>query len=135
MLDNHSEASVESVLAMRKWFISLVVLAALSGGLTAGVPMHAGMNGAMMDCCQAALAHDDSPATTAARLCCALNCEEPGSTTATVAQTASVSSPATVAAIPPVVAHDLNPSLHAHSVSPNRRTTQPPYILNLALLI
>ena len=135
MLDNHSEASVESVLAMRKWFISLVVLAALSGGLTAGVPMHAGMNGAMMDCCQAALAHDDSPATTAARLCCALNCQQPGPTTATAAQTVSISLPSTVAAIPPVVTYDLNPILHAHSVSPTRRNTQPPYILNLALLI
>ena len=120
---------------MRKWFTSVVLLAALSGGVTAGVPMHAGMNEDMMDCCKAALAHNDSPATSAARLCCALNCQEPGSTTATVAQTASVSPPSTVAAIPPVVTHDLNPGLHAHSVSPNRRTTQPPYILNLALLI
>ena len=135
MLDNQSEAFVESVLAMRKWFISVVLLAALGGSVTAVVPMHAGMNEAMMDCCKAALARDDSPATSAARLCCALNCQEPGSTTATLAQTASVSPPSTVAAIPPVVTHDLNPSLHAHSVSPDRRNSQPPYILNLALLI
>ncbi|MGH9928995.1 MAG: hypothetical protein ACREA9_07175 [Pyrinomonadaceae bacterium] len=135
MLDNQSAASVESVLAMRKWFISLVLLAALSGGVTAGVPMHSSMNEAMMDCCAAALARDDSPATTAARLCCALNCQEPGPTTATTAQTVSISPPSTVAVIPPVVAHDLNPILLAHSVSPNRRNIQPPYILNLALLI
>ena len=135
MLDNHSAACVESVLAMKKWFISVVLLAALTGGVTAGVPMHSSMNEAMMDCCKAALAHDDSPATSGARLCCALNCEEPVPTTATIAQTASVSPPSTVAVIPPVVAHDLNPSLHAHSVSPNRRNFQPPYILNLALLI
>ena len=135
MLDNHSEAYVESTLAMRKWFISVVVVAALSGGVTAGVPMHSSMNEAMMDCCKAALAHDDSPTTAAAQLCCVLNCEEPVPTTATLAQTASVSLPSTVAAIPRVVAHDLNPSLHLHSVSPNRRTIQPPYILNLALLI
>ena len=135
MLDNQAEAFVESVLAMRKWFISVVLLAALSGGVTAGVPMHSSVNEAMTDCCKAALAHSDLPATSAARLCCALNCQEPGSTTATLAQTASVSSPATVAAIPPVVAHDLNPSLHAHSVSPDFRNIQPPYILNLALLI
>ena len=120
---------------MRKWFISVVVVAALSGGVTAGVPMHSSMNEAMTDCCKAALAHYDSPATSGARLCCALNCQEPGPTSATVAQTVSVSLPSTVAAIPRVVAHDLNPCLHAHSVSPNRRTLQPPYILNLALLI
>ena len=120
---------------MKKWFISLVVLAALSGGVTAGVPMHSSMNEAMMDCCKAALAHDDSPATTEARLCCALNCQEPGSTTATAAQTASVSPPSIVAVTPPLVAHDLNPSLHAHSLSLNRRNFQPQYILNLALLI
>ncbi len=120
---------------MKKWFISLVVVAALSGGVTAGVPLHSSMNGAMMDCCKAALAHDDSSATTAARLCCALNCQEPGSTSATVAQTASVSPPSTVAAIPPLVAHDLHLSLHLYSLSPDFRTIQPPYILNLALLI
>lgn len=135
MLDNHSEAYVESALAMRKWFTSLVLLAALSGGVTAGVPMHSSMNEDMMDCCKAALAHDDSPATSAARLCCALNCQEPGSTTATVAQTASVSPPSTLAVIPPVVAHDFNPSLHAYFVSAHLRTSQPQYILNLALLI
>ena len=135
MLDNQSEAYVDSALAMRKWFISLVLLAALSGGVTAGVPMHSSMNEAMMDCSKAALAHNDSPATAAARLCCALNCQEPGPTTATVAQTVSTSLPSTVAAIPRLVTHDLNPSLHLHSVSPNRRTIQPPYILNLALLI
>lgn len=120
---------------MRKWFISLVLLAALNGGVTAGVPMHSSMNEGMMDCCKAALAHDDSPATSAARLCCALNCQEPGPTTAPVAQTVTVSLPATVAAIPLLVAHDLNTSSRAYSVSPNRGTSQPPYILNLALLI
>ena len=113
----------------------MVLLAALCGGVTAGVPLHSSMNEAMMDCCKVALAHDESPTTAAARLCCALNCEEPGPTTATLAQAASVSPPSTVAVIPPVVAHDLNPSLHAHSVSPNRRNFQPQYILNLALLI
>mgnify|MGYP003296065302 CR=1 FL=1 len=113
----------------------MVLLAALSGGVTAGVPLHSSANEAMMDCCKAALAHDDSPATTAARLCCALNCQEPGSTTSTVAQTVSLSLPATAAAIPSVVAHDLNLNVRAHSVSPDRRTFQPSYILNLALLI
>ncbi len=119
---------------MRKWFISLVLLTALSGGVPAGVPMHSGLNESMMDCCKAALAHNDSPATTAAGLCCALNCQEPGSTTATVAQTAPVSLPV-VGPVPNLVAHDLNPLLHAHSVSPHRTILQPSYILNLALLI
>jgi len=113
----------------------VVLLAALSGGVTAGVPLHSGAREAMMDCCQAAVAHDDSPATSAARLCCALNCQEPGSTASTVAQTVSLSLPATAAAVPSVVTHDLNLNLHGHSVSPDRRTFQPSYILNLALLI
>jgi hypothetical protein len=119
---------------MRKWFISLVLLAALSGSVSAGVPMHSSMNEAMMDCCKAALAHNDSPATYAARLCCALNCQEPGTTSATVAQTVPVSLLA-VASVPHVGAHDSNPPLHSRSVLPRRAILQPSYILNLALLI
>ena len=115
----------------------MVLLAALTGGVTGGVPLHSSANEAMMDCCKAALAHDDSPTPTtiAARLCCALNCQEPGSTTSRVAQTVSLSLPATAAAIPSAVTHDSNVNVYAHSVSPHRRTFQPSYILNLALLI
>ena len=135
MLDKHSKAYVKSELAMRKWFTSLVLLAALTGSVTAGVPMHAGMNEEMMGCCKAALAHDDSPATSAARLCCALNCPEPGTTSATVPQTGSVTTTVMIAALPQVVSHNLNPTFINYSVLPRSTNLQPTYILNLALLI
>ncbi len=133
-LDNYSGAYLQSAV-MRKWLTLIVLVVALSGAVTPGVPMHSSMNEAMMDCCKKAMMSDDSPATSAARLCCALNCQESAPTTATVAQTTSISVPLTIAGGPRVTARDLNASFHGHSRSPHRRIIQPSYILNLALLI
>ena len=122
-------------MAMLKWFTSLVLVAALSGSVSAGVPMHSSMNDWMMDCCKAALAHDDSAATSQARLCCALNCQEPVPTGATTLQPLSLFAPVPVAAIPHVLVQDLNQNLRRNQPVAQTGILQPAYLLNLALLI
>ncbi len=69
---------------MRKRLTALLLLLLVTGGALAGVPMHSGekechMPG-MMDCCARARMKSDRPEVKAARLCCALNCTEPGTT-------------------------------------------------------
>ena len=55
--------------------------------MLAGVPVHSGSSeSGMMDCCKKALEQDASPHVAAARLCCAMNCNEPGSTSSNTSQ-------------------------------------------------
>ena len=52
--------------------------------------MHSGGGeSGMMDCCKKALEQNDSPHVAAARLCCAMNCNEPGSTSSNPSQSFS----------------------------------------------
>jgi len=123
---------------MAKRIASLTLVLMLGGSVLAGVPMHSGSSeSGMMDCCRKALEQNNSPHVAAARLCCAMNCNEPGSTSGNTgqsfSQTGSEPSPIIVAALLP--ATSLSKQLRARyehlSVSPR----QPTYILNLALLI
>src|SRR6266478_7951422 len=70
---------------MKTRFISLVVLLVVAGSAVAGAPLHSNeqscsMGGAMgeMDCCKAALSHNNTPQVASARLCCSLNCSQNG---------------------------------------------------------
>jgi hypothetical protein len=66
---------------MKKWLTSLFLILALSGGVLAGMPLHAGnTNSQMMKCCKKAKSKDQTPAARAARLCCVLNCTDPAPT-------------------------------------------------------
>ncbi len=72
---------------MRTRFISLVILLVVAGSVVAGAPLHSNeqscsMGGAMgeMDCCKAALSHNNTPQVAGARLCCSLNCSQNGTT-------------------------------------------------------
>ena len=128
---------------MKKRLAALVLLLVLVGGAFAGVPlkfggsecgMHEMMEG--MDCCKAALLHNQSPEVTEAKLCCALNCAQGGTT----------SPPAIVQVKPPsssgLIKYLPLPPLHAQAAIFNRIDSQhgppgspPPYLLNLAFLI
>jgi len=62
---------------MKKRLISLVILLVVAGSAVAGAPLHSNeqscsMGGAMgeMDCCKAALSHNNTPQVAGARLCC-----------------------------------------------------------------
>lgn len=73
---------------MRTRLISLVILLAVGAGAVAGMPLHSNeqscpMGGAMdeMDCCKkAALAQGPTNEVSAARICCAVNCPQEGTT-------------------------------------------------------
>lgn len=64
---------------MTKWLTSFFLLFAITGGISAGMPFHSEKK-EMMDCCPKAMNADGSPATSMARLCCALNCTDPAPT-------------------------------------------------------
>ena len=122
---------------MTKRIASLTLVLMLGGSVLAGVPMHSGSSeSGMMDCCKKALEQNDSPHVAAARLCCAMNCNEPGSTSGNTSQsysqTASEPSPIIVAALP---ATSLSKQLRARYEYLSGSPSQPTYILNLALLI
>lgn len=131
---------------MRIRLTSVVLLLLLSGSAFAGVPMHLDsgtqscpMDGAMggMDCCKAALGQGNVVETAAARVCCALNCPQSGTTGSqgvSLNRTAQIL-PLTV--YPP----QMQLPLAAAPIGPqSRRNHSPPqsnptYIRNLALLI
>ena len=128
--------------AMRKRFISLVLLLTLGGGVVGGMPLHSneeqcahGMSG--MDCCKTAQGHGNDRDIAAARVCCAVNCPQSGTTGPSGLQVPKAS---TVPAPPhPAVVHSPLPlpnafivSNWAHGPPPS---SNPAYIRNLALLI
>ncbi len=125
---------------MMKWITSLVLIAALAGSVLAGTPMHSdehscGMSG-MMDCCETALAQDGTSLALVARLCCVMNCSQPGTTTSS-AETSRIPSSAAFISYPTIPQSPLT----VQSISSLRRAqgfeqgTSPPYIRHLALLI
>lgn len=69
---------------MTKWFTTLFLLVALSGGIFAGVPLRSGEPECSMDCCHKAMGHESSAEVAAAGLCCAVFCPQSGSTSASV---------------------------------------------------
>src|SRR5258705_12155608 len=119
---------------MSKRIASLTLVLMLGGSVLAGVPMHSSSSESrMMDCCTKALEQNDPPHVAAARLCCAMNCNEPGSTSSnpsqSFSQTGSEPSPIIVAALP---AASLSKQLRVRHEHLSASPSQPTYILNLA---
>jgi hypothetical protein len=122
---------------MFKKLTNLLLLVALAASVAAGMPLHSGSGDPeMMDCCKKALEQNDSPDVAAARLCCAMNCNEPGSTSGNASQsfsqTGSEPTPLIVAALPPA---SIARPLRARYEATTSTRSKPSYILNLALLI
>jgi hypothetical protein len=123
---------------MRLAALSLVLL--LAGNVLAGVPMNFGdgqcsMHG--MDCCKAALTQETTPEVADAKLYCALECAQNGTTSP--GKTGRVSSPSYApASTHPAITRPLAyQSLVSHRID---RLHGPPasgpvYLRNLALLI
>jgi len=128
---------------MKTRLASLLLLFALASTAFAGIPLRFGdsecnMAGMMdMDCCKTALMPGGGTEAAAAKLLCALNC----------AQTGTTSSPNAVRVTPPAQARTpqcpaINPSLpnlslrfRYHDRSHGPPDSPPVYLLNLALLI
>ena len=128
---------------MKTRLASLFLVLILAGSTLAGVPIHFGEGdcsmGEMMDmdCCEAALKQESTPEVANAKLCCALNCAQNGTTSppksSRVTPSASlraVSNPA-LNSSPPTWSLRFDSSDRLHG--PPR--SGPLYLHNLALLI
>lgn len=65
---------------MRKWFTSFMLIVALGSGVV-GISVHEGEGSSMAnmpDCCRKAHSAGNTAEVSMARLCCNLNCSEPG---------------------------------------------------------
>jgi hypothetical protein len=127
---------------MKKRLASLFLLLALVGSAFAGVPLHfgegeCGMSMMEMDCCKAALLQQQTPEVADAKLCCALNCAQNGTTTPPSSVRVTPPAPVRVSSSP-VLAQALPiVSLRFQNID---RLHGPPgsapaYLRNLALLI
>jgi hypothetical protein len=62
---------------MKKWLTSFFLLLALASGVIAGAPLHSGnMNSQTMKCCKKMKNNGQVPASSLARLHCAINCTD-----------------------------------------------------------
>ena len=131
-------------MVIRTRLISLVLLLVFGGSALAGMPMHSDeqscpIGGAMgdMDCCKAALMKNQTPQVTSARLCCALNCSQDGTTpsqgmrVSPALQIALAAYPVNIQPILPAI----SPLRHAANSHGPPTDSQPAYIRHLALLI
>ena len=125
---------------MRKWFTSLVLVIALGGGLV-GVSAPQGEGECpianMPDCCKKAQSAGNTAEVSMARLCCNLNCSEPGSGGSSNSSTFSSQqgSVLTVAVVPNTTPiHPIQFSLR-YSRANTLHDANPKYIQHLALLI
>jgi hypothetical protein len=130
---------------MKKRLTSLMLLLVLAGGAFAGVPLHFSEQSCSMgeatdemDCCKAALMQRETPEVDVARICCALDCAQNGTT----------APPGIVRVSPPsqpaVAAHPTDGQAPLTSLLPLRlidqlhgppRKSLPAYIRHLSLLI
>ncbi|PYS71888.1 MAG: hypothetical protein DMF73_09650 [Acidobacteria bacterium] len=128
---------------MKKRLASLFLLLVLFGSAFAGVPLHfgeseCGMDGMMdMDCCKAALLQSQTPEVTDAKLCCALNCAQDGTTSPPNIVRVTPPSPARAPSHPAIAQLLPQSSFLFHRIDrlhgpPN---SGPTYLRNLALLI
>jgi hypothetical protein len=115
----------------------------LGGSVVAGMPLHTsehecempGMKDGM-DCCAKAHAQRVTPEVTAARICCAVNCQSRGATTPT-SSLLRVAPPAVVAQHPTATRNTFLTCsrLRFDSAREERQHSPPAYIQHLALLI
>jgi len=123
---------------MRKWFTALTLVAAMLGGAV-GVGAHEGESqmANMPDCCKKAQSASNTPQVSMARLCCNLNCSEPGSSGTSSSSTVSPqqgTAPNT-AIIPSAARFNDGALLGRYAQTPNSHDSSPKYIQHLALLI
>jgi hypothetical protein len=122
---------------MRKWFTTLSLVMVLLGGAVAGAGTHESEGSCPMsnmpDCCKRAHSNSNSPQAAMARLCCSLNCSEPGSSGSTSYSSSSSVTPASDV-MPHIEFNDIA-VVSYYSSTPHRADSSPKYIQHLALLI
>jgi len=125
---------------MKKRLTSLFLLFALAGGVFAGTPFHSEKM-EMMKCCDKAQSKEQSPAVTAAQLCCALNCTDSVPTSSGLSFNFSPASVAVEDSISAQIAdlfkiEWIKPSIsHSYELTVVSRSFQPKYIQHHSFLI
>ena len=127
-------------MSMAKWTTSLFLILTLGASVLSGMPLHSNeekcaMHG--MDCCKTAQGQGNKMDVASARVCCAVNCPQSGTTNQSGSQLPKTSPvlaavyPATIQA-PLLTPVQFRISSLAHSPP---QSSNPAYIRNLALLI
>ena len=138
-LDTVSDASLYWRYSMMKWLTTLALILAVAASTAVGVhaDRHEGScpMANMPDCCEKAHSASNAPEISMARLCCNLNCSEPGSGAANNSanfshQQGTMPSPAIIPSCAPFTVQF--PDRYS-SNSPH--DSNPKYIQHLALLI
>jgi hypothetical protein len=122
---------------MRNWLTALLLVASMIGGAI-GVSAHEGEGSmvGMPDCCKKAQSGSNTPGVSIARLCCNLNCSEPGSSGSSSSSISPQQAMASNGVLVPKAAPFSNPGrLGRTSQSPHVHDSNPKYIQHLALLI
>jgi hypothetical protein len=136
-----STAQYSLITTMRKRLTALFLLLLMTGSTMAGVPMHTGERechmAGMMDCCAKARMKSDKPGVRAARLCCALNCTEPGTPPPPGSFKISTQLAVVLSSVLVLNSTSLQGPGPAQASSPPgyRQNLNPAYIRHLALLI
>lgn len=139
-LDTQRNSSIYFPYNMRRRGTILILILAMVGS-TVGVGAHQSESSCafsnLPDCCKKALSASNSRQASIARVCCNLNCSEPGTTGSNSSSSFSSSQltgmmPATV--VMPVVAPRRTVLLQLRKTSPFQEPN-PKYIQHLALLI
>lgn len=128
---------------MKKRLASLFLLLVLASSAFAGGPLHfgeseCGMESMMdMDCCKAALLQDQTPEVADAKLCCALNCAQNGTTSPPNIVRVKPASRACTLSHPAIEQRLQQSSILFHRIDRlhGPPKTGPTYLRNLALLI
>ena len=125
---------------MRKWFTAFVLIAAMLGGAV-GVGAHEGEGSCpvtnMPDCCKKAQSAGNTSEVFMARLCCNLNCSEPGSSGSNASSSFSPQpgiAPNSVV-MPSLAPYNATAVSSRYAGSTLSQVSSPKYIQHLALLI
>jgi len=122
---------------MRKWLTAFALVAGMLGGVV-GVGAHEGEGSManMPDCCKKAQSASNNPAVSMARLCCNLNCSEPGSNGSSSSSSFSPQQTITPGGMAvPGAAPFSNVARLRLARSSHPHDSNPKYIQHLALLI
>jgi hypothetical protein len=123
---------------MRKRLTTLTLMAAMLGGAV-GVAAHDGEGSManMPDCCKKAQSANSNPSVSMARLCCNLNCSEPGSSGSNASSSFSPQQGITPngGLVPNVALFSNVAPLARYSQTSHPNDSNPKYIQHLALLI
>src|SRR4051812_7743281 len=123
---------------MRQWFTAFILVAAILGGAV-GLGAHEDEGSCPMTnmpgCCKKAQSPSNTPEVSMARLCCNLNCSEPGSSGSNASSFSPQAGLAPNVLLMPRAVSFNGIGLTDYRQNPHKKDSNPKYIQHLALLI